>query len=390
MSNLKLKKERYSLHLQFLPLNIKADFPMNKLNLSTVFQSSGRYRIPFAFFLLFFAFFQTTFAQQEPQYTSYMFNTLAYNPAFAGSKDHLSIRALYRDQWYNFGGGLTNSTNDGRPITQSFSMHGNVLKKVGLGLNLTNDRIGARGTTSLDLSYAYRIDFGKGKIALGLQAGVMNWRANWSELSFQDPRSLDPAYENQDVSLWLPSFGAGIYYYHDNFYIGVSIPRLANISLRQDSLRSEVRRWAKTYQHLYFTIGGIFPIHRNIDFKPSLLIKSVGLFSDFLQPSDQIRSVSAPTSFEVNTSFLFYDKLWLGASFRSAIAAFFPKNNTKSSFASANVLFGYQFPEGMRIGFAYDYPLTKIANYTVGSFEVLLGWDFNRKIDKVSHPRYLF
>lgn len=342
------------------------------------------------FGIVFFINFQTAFAQQEPQYTSYMFNTLAFNPAFAGSKDHLSVRALYRDQWYNFGGGLPTSTSDGRPITQTFSMHGNVLDRVGLGLNITNDRIGARGITSVDFSYAYRINFGAGKVALGLQGGIMNWRANWSDLSFKDPRDTDPAYEDQDVSLWLPNFGAGIYYYNDKFYMGVSVPRLASISLRRDSSRADVRRWAKVYQHFYITVGGIIPINNKVDFKPSLLIKSVGLFSDFLQSGDQIRNVGAPTSIDVNGSFLFYKKLWLGASFRTAIAAFVPQNGTKSSLGSVDALFGYQFPEGMRIGFAYDYPLSKIANYTVGSFEILLGWDFVKKIDKVSHPRYIF
>jgi type IX secretion system PorP/SprF family membrane protein len=340
--------------------------------------------------LLLFCFSNLTFAQQEPQYTNYMFNTLAYNPAFAGSKDHLSIRALYRDQWYNFGGGLPTSTSDGRPVTQTFSMHGNVFDRVGLGLNIVNDKIGARGTTSVDFSYAYRIKFGEGTLALGVQGGIMNWRANWSELSFRDPRGNDNAFADNDQSLWLPSFGGGIYYNNDNFYLGVSVPKLAGISLRRDSARTDIRRWAQVYQHFYFTIGGIVPLNGKVDFKPSLLIKSVGLFSDFLQKGDQIRNVGAPTSFDINASFLFYDKLWLGVSFRSAIAAFVKQNGTKSSLGSADLLFGYQFSEGMRIGFAYDYPLSDINTYSVGSFEIMLGWDFIKKIDKIEHPRYIF
>jgi type IX secretion system PorP/SprF family membrane protein len=259
-----------------------------------------------------------------------------------------------------------------------------------MGLNIINDKIGARGSTSVDLSYAYRIKFGEGTVALGLQAGIMNWRANWSELSFRDPQGNDKAFADNNQSLWLPSFGAGIYYNNDDFYLGISVPRLAGISLRRDSARTNTRRWAKVYQHFYLTVGGIVELNGKIDFKPSLIIKSVGLFSDFLQKGDQIRNVGAPTSFDLNASFLFYDKLWLGVSFRSAIAAFVEQNGTKSSLASADLLFGYQFPEGMRIGFAYDYPLTKINNYTAGSFEILLGWDFIRKIDKVAHPRYIF
>lgn len=389
MANSTLRKDRIPSNSQYLLATIKAIFPMNKAN---HFRQKYRLKSGYSFFLLllFSAFLNSVFAQQEPQYTNYMFNTLAYNPAFAGSKDHLSIRALYRDQWYNFGGGLPTSTSDGRPVTQTFSMHGNVFDRVGLGLNIVNDKIGARGSTSVDFSYAYRIKFGEGTVALGVQGGIMNWRANWSELSFRDPRNTDNAFDDNDQSLWLPSFGGGIYYNNDNFYLGVSVPRLAGISLRRDSMRMDTRRWAKIYQHFYLTVGGIVPLNGKVDFKPSLIIKSVGLFSDFLQKGDQIRSVGAPTSFDINASFLFYDKLWLGASFRSAIAAFVEQNGTKSSLASADLIFGYQFPEGMRIGFGYDYPLTEINNYTVGSFEIMLGWDFIKKIDKVQHPRYIF
>lgn len=387
MANTILWKD--TLQSQLLPATIKAVFPMNKLN---PFCQKYWTKNVYTFFtlLLFISFLNPTFAQQEPQYTNYMFNTLAYNPAFAGSKDHLSIRALYRDQWYNFGGGLPTSTSDGRPVTQTFSIHGNAFDRVGLGINIVNDKIGARNTTSIDFSYAYRIKFGEGTLALGVQAGVMNWRANWSELTFRDPRGNDAAFADNDQNLLLPSFGGGIYYNNDKFYLGISVPRLASISLRRDSLRTNSRRWAKIYQHFYITLGGIIPINGKVDFKPSFIIKSVGLFSDFLQQGDQIRNIGAPTSFDVNASFLFYDKLWLGASFRSAIAAFVEQNGTKSSLGSADLIFGYQFSEGMRIGFAYDYPLSEINTYSVGSFEIMLGWDFIKTIDKVEHPRYIF
>ena len=408
MANFKDKKERPAPLLQILPATLKPVFPMNKLNqislagirtqgcfvpiyLSFTTQAERTNRF-FLWMLLFLGSIccQQAYGQQEPQYTNYMFNTLAFNPAYAGTKEYLSVRALHRDQWYNFGGGLSNASSDGRPITQAFSIHGNLLDKIGLGVNIVNDRIGARGATSLDIAYAYRIDFGKGKISLGIQAGIMNWRADWSQLSFKDPQSTDNAFAGENPNLWLPNVGAGVYYYNDQFYVGASIPRLASISLRSDSTRTDVRRWARVYQHLYLTVGGIMPVNGNIDFKPALIIKSVGLFGDFLQKGDQIRTVAAPTSFDVNASFLFYDKMWLGTSFRSAIAAFIKKNDTYSSVASVNAFMGYQFSEGMRIGFAYDYPLTPINNYTVGSFEIMLGWDFIKKIDKVAHPRYFF
>jgi len=116
----------------------------------------------------------------------------------------------------------------------------------------------------------------------------------------------------------------------------------------------------------------------------------VGLFSDFLQQGDEIRNVGAPTTFDINASFLFYDKMWIGTSFRSAIAAFVEENGEKSSVASVDALIGFQFSEGLRIGFAYDYPLTTINNFTPGSFELMVGWDFIKTVSSVSHPRYIF
>ena len=345
---------------------------------------------------LMLCFAATANAQQEPQYTNYLFNTLAYNPAYAGSKGYLSVRALHRDQWYDWGGVSGPSGYDGRPVTQTFTAHTGLGDRIGVGISFINDRIGAKGSTGLDLSYAYRVDFGQGIIALGLQGGIINWRADWDELDFKDPQQIDNSFNEGNPNLWIPNFGAGIYYYNENFYAGISVPRLTGIRLRDNVDESVIRRWAQIYQHFYLTLGGTIPLKGdNIIFKPSLLIKSVGLFADFLRQGDSFRTVGAPTSFDVNASFLLHQKLWLGASFRSAFEAFRRKQNditntNVSSHASADVLLGYQMAQGLRIGVAYDFPLSAINNYSTGSIEVMLGWDFVRKIDKIVTPRYFF
>ncbi len=333
-------------------------------------------------------------AQQEAQFTKYMFNTLVFNPAYAGSREHLSVVALYRDQWHGWGDDIPSvSGYDGRPVTQTFSIHTPILNRVGVGLSLVNDRTGARGVTSIEGSYAYRIDFGEGTLSLGLQGGVMNWRADWESLNFKDPRVTDNAFDGPDPSLWRPNFGAGIFFYTSRFYAGISIPHLVNFNLRQltDLEEEQLRKWAQTSQHLYITLGNAFPIKgEDLIFKPSILIKSVGLFSEFFAQGDKIKSTGAPTSFDIDLSLFFNQRFWLGTSFRSAFPAFFKNNeiDLRSSHDSIDAWIAFYLENGMRIGLAYDYPINGFGSYTHGSFEVMLGYDFGFNIDKIESPRY--
>ncbi len=338
---------------------------------------------------IFFSFFsETAFAQQEPQFTKYMFNTLSYNPGYAGSRDFMSVVAVHRSQWSGWGNG---AESDGRPVSQTFSIHSPVNNKVGLGLNVTNDKIGARQTTIINISYAYRINFGKGILSLGLQAGAMNWRADWDKLKFKDAQELDNAFNKGNSSEILPDFGAGIYFYTPKFYAGASLPHLAQFSLRDVSgeEREVIRKWARSYRHFYLTAGGIIPLKgESLVFRPSLLIKSVGFFPEFFKQGNLLREIGSPTVFDLDASFLFNKKLWLGASFRSAFAAVIKQDNRPGSFDSFDIWASFLFDKNIRIGFAYDFPLNEIANYSSGSFEIMLGYDFYREIEKVNTPRY--
>ena len=325
-------------------------------------------------FLIIFFISNNIHAQQDAMFTKYMFNSLNFNPGYAGSKEYLSLVALYRDQWLGL---------DGAPTTQTLSIHTPFKDRVGFGLNISNDKVGVTGSTVGSLSYAYRVPFGKGKVSIGLQASFMNYRTDFAKLNYKDPRSNDLSFKD-DINLWAPNFGAGIYYYSDKFYVGFSVPHLIKTDLRKESVSTT--RWAQLYRHYYFTTGLAIPLRgESLIFKPSLLIKSVGLFGDFTSNSNNRMPVGAPTEFDIDISFLFYQSLWVGASFRSSIEAFIGKTSTVDS---ADLWAMFYLNKGLRVGLAYDFTLTELRNYNKGSFEVMLGYDFYFQQKHVVTPRY--
>lgn len=338
--------------------------------------------------LFFLSFPSQMNAQQEPQFTNYMFNTLVYNPGYAGSKEYLSAVVLHRDQWFGWGNG---ADSDGRPVTQTFSVHSPVNNSVGLGLNIVQDKIGARQTTFINAVYAYRIRFGQGTLSMGIQAGAMNWHANWSELDFKDARELDFAFQGSDPSQTIPDIGAGLFFYSEKFYAGASIPHLAQFQLRDLNAEEEdfVRKWARQYRHFYFTGGVAIPLKGDrLVFRPSFLIKTVGFFPEFFKNGDLVREIGAPSTFDIDAAFLFQKKFWLGFSFRSAFAGITDQNGATSSYDSVDLWSNFLLGNGFRVGFAFDYPLTEIQNYSSGAFEIMLGYDLFREVEKVNHPRY--
>lgn len=311
-------------------------------------------------------------AQQDAMFTKYMFNSLVYNPAYAGAKDHMSIGLLHRTQWWGI---------DGAPTTQSFTAHTPLKnERVGLGLSAVNDVIGPTQTMTANLSYAYRIPVGKAKLSIGLQGGVTNWRADWNKLDLQDV--VDDAFSNAQPSFWLPNFGVGLYYYTPKFYVGASSPHLIEWDLRENNINTDI--WAKTYRHYYFATGAAINVSGDrIIFKPSLLVKNVGLLSSFSK-TESFQTIGAPTEVDVDLSFLFYHALWIGGSFRSSIEVV----DDRSSFDSVDIWASYYLSNGLRIGAAYDYTLTKLQETAKGSFELMLGYEFNYKTKKTVTPRY--
>ena len=311
-----------------------------------------------------------TIAQQDAQFTQYMFNSLNVNPGYAGSNEHMTLNLIHRSQWVGI---------KGAPTTQSFNIHSPLRnERVGVGFSAINDKIGPVGTLDLNASYAYRIPVGGSKLAVGLQAGVQNWRSDWSKLNLEDQQ--DPTFST-DVNKFLPNFGAGVYFYNKHFYTGVGCPRLVEYDLRDpNAVNSPI--YARTYRHYYGTIGAALPLGGDhLIFKPSAMIKSAGAFSK-MRKDAAFQSIGAPTSLDVDLSLFFHETLWLGTAYRTAI------ERTASSDDSFDVWLAYYLKNGLRIGAAYDYTLTDIQRASNGSFEVMLGYEFDYKTKRIVTPRY--
>lgn len=327
--------------------------------------------------LVFFISIQQGQAQQDPMFTKYMFNTLIFNPAYAGSKEHMSMTLLHRDQWWGL---------DGGPTTQTLTVHSPLKgNRVGVGGSLLHDDIGPTKEIKLTGYYAYRISFngGKSKLSLGLSASVSNWEADWTELTIDN--LADPAFTTNQ-QMWFPNAGAGLFYYNPHFYIGLSVPSVLNNRFDSNPLGNPITLQASQVRHYYLGGGLILPFDaaNTIVFKPSFLIKNSNLFGEF--QSNAMGNVGAPTEFDIDLSLLFYEALWVGMSFRSAFEGF----NGDSSYDSADIWMAYFLRNGFRVGAAFDYTLTELQRPAQGSFEIILGYEFSYKESAILTPRYFF
>ena len=282
-------------------------------------------------------------AQQDPQYTQYMYNMNVVNPAYAGSKENLSIGLLYRDQW---------SGLDGAPKSFTFSAHSPVGEKTGLGLSAISDEIGPVKETNVYADFSYTLNLGATtKLAFGIKAGATFHDVNLTSLQLDD--SADPAFAS-NINNTYPNVGAGVLLYGDNYYIGLSAPNfLKSTHLDADP---DGREYGNEEMHYFATAGYVFQLGENLKFKPSTLVKA---------------SFESPLSFDVNANFLFYDRFEIGASYRYEDAI--------------SGLVGVRATDWMHIGFAYD---NSISDIDEPSYEAFIIFDvfFNKKTYR--SPRY--
>jgi type IX secretion system PorP/SprF family membrane protein len=314
------------------------------------------------------------YTQQDAMFTKYMFNTLIFNPAYAGSYDYLSINAIHRSQWLGI---------DGAPTTQSLTIHSPVSNRVGLGFSLVNDAIGPVGTTQANFVYAYRFKIGKGTLSTSLQAGVFNWRADWTKLTFKDGQAGDPAYQDPTPNRWMPNFGAGIYYQSERYFLGFSSPHIVNHDLRKKGPNdTDDMLGAQLYRHYYAFGGMVVPIRgEDIVCRPTFLVRRVGLFEN----NRASQTIAAPTGVDLDLGFFFFQKLWIGVSYRTAVEAV---TNQSSSVDSGDIWAAVHFRNGLRIGAAYDYTLSSLQRVGGNSFEVMIGYELDYRVDRVITPRY--
>lgn len=288
-----------------------------------------------------------TEAQQAPMYSQYMFNMLNINPAYAGSRGVGTGTALYRNQWLGIEGAPQTAS-----LSYDMSLHE---KKIGLGFQFYDDRIGIERTTGLNASYAFRIQLTEsGTLSLGLQAGVLNYRANYSEVRTFQPN--DPSF-NQNISGILPAAAAGIYYNSDKFYIGVSTPQLLKTKLSLNNSADVVSTTRDL--HYYLATGFVLDLSQDLALKPSMLVKAVS---------------GAPVEFDFNTNLWIQNVISFGASYRTGDAMV--------------GMVELQLNKQLRLGYAYDKTFSDLGTYNNGTHEMMLRYEFGSAAGKVASPRF--
>lgn len=288
------------------------------------------------------------FAQQDPLFSQYMFNKLAVNPAYAGSRDALTADVIYRYQWVHI---------PGAPKTLTASLHSAMYNPhIGLGLNVYSDLIGATVNQGALATFAYRIIFPDAKLSFGIQAGVKYTDILWSQVIPYDTE--DPLYRTQMKNNAVPDANFGIYYYSDHYYIGLSSKQLLQNQMSIVTVNGK-NEYTKLLRHFYGMAGAALPVSDGVIFRPSILAK-------FVQ--------NAPPQMDLNLSMLVEEKFLVGASYRTEKAISFMTEIFLS-------------PE-IRIGYAYDLWLNQLQAYNKGSHEVRLGFDLNVIRNRMITPRY--
>ena len=304
----------------------------------------------FILLLLAFLFRQAAvFAQQQAQFTQYMFNTNAVNPAYAGSRGTVSALTLYRTQWVGF---------EGAPTTLMFNVNSPFHNdKLGAGITLINEKTGPTKQTGVFSDFVFRINMKQSSLSFGLKAGVDVFQANFS--SINTIASNDVQFQSDVSSKLLPNFGFGLYYKAEKYYFGLSTPKLVQNTIDIENTNSSVAHLEVNKIHYYFIGGCIVDISTFVKFKPTMQVKF---------------TYGAPVSVDANASFLFYEKLWLGGMVRIGDAV--------------GLLLQYQFTSQFRVGYSYDFTTSKFGKYNNGTHEIMLGYDFNSSKEKIRSPRY--
>jgi type IX secretion system PorP/SprF family membrane protein len=284
-------------------------------------------------------------AQQDPVYSQYMFSMMSINPAYAGSRDVLSVTGIYRKQWVNVKGSPTTQFLSG-----DFALKN---KKVGLGAQLFNDESGIIQNTGFYGSYAYRIRFNKAVLSMGIQAGVTRFKANYSALQLGDDQ-LDPAFaDNQNE--FRPNFGAGVYFNTERFYAGISVPHLVGAGkVETDAKGGSIREQAN---HWFFTTGVVLPLSPYLNLKPSVLLRVVD---------------GAPLHADINANLWMHDVVAIGVSYRTS--------------ESLVGMLEFQATPQFRFGYAYDYMFSSLKGF--GSHEFMLRYEFGYNKKNMVSPRY--
>ncbi len=281
-------------------------------------------------------------AQQEPQFTQYMYNMFIINPAYAGSNNVLTAVGFYRSQWNDI---------PGAPKTISFTMEKPLSnEKIGVGFTAYSDQIGPSKELFASLSASYSIQTSQNsELSFGLKAGIHNLAVNFNQANYQHEDLIE------NFSKFSPTIGLGAFWYSNNWYVGASIPNILQTNYLDPVLKSE----ASKKPHYYLTAGYIFMLNDNLKFKPAALLKAV---------------TGAPMSFDISANFMFSDKLTLGTAYRLE--------------DSVALLTSFQITEQLNLGYAFDYGIGDISEISKFSHEFMLKYEFNSYRTRSYSPRF--
>ncbi|MEG0762112.1 type IX secretion system membrane protein PorP/SprF [Flavobacterium sp. FlaQc-28] len=295
--------------------------------------------------LIFIFFSVVGFAQQDAQYTQYMYNTINVNPAYAGSRGVMSVFGLYRTQWIGL---------DGAPKTSSFSLNTPINNSdIGIGVSLVNDKIGPTNENTLSTDISYSIPTSETfKLSFGIKATANLFNLDINKLNPEDQG--DPQFQDLN-NKFSPNIGAGVYWHSDKAYVGFSIPNFIETNRYDDN---DVAIF-KDKINYYLMAGYVFDLNYYLKFKPAVLTKMVQ---------------GAPLQVDLSGNFMFNEKFVVGLAYRWS--------------ASLSAMAGFQVSEGMYIGYAYDRETTKLNNYNSGSHEIFLRFEFFNNYNKMISPRF--
>jgi type IX secretion system PorP/SprF family membrane protein len=284
-------------------------------------------------------------AQQDAQYTQYMYNTINVNPAYAGSRGVMSIFGLHRTQWVGL---------DGAPVTNAFSINTPINNSnLGVGLSFVNDKIGPTNENAISADVSYTVQTSETyKLSFGVKGTANLFNLDVNKLNPQD--AGDPQFQNLDNS-FTPNIGAGVYFHSDKMYIGLSVPNFFETKRYSDN---DVALNAER-MNFYLIAGYVFDLSYNLRFKPALLTKAVE---------------GAPLQVDVSGNFLYNDKFMLGVAWRWD--------------AAVSAMAGFQVTDGLFIGYGYDHETTRLRRFNSGSHEVFLRFELFKKHNKIVSPRF--
>ena len=287
-------------------------------------------------FILFIS--MKAYAQQDPQFTQYMYNMSVINPAYATAEENiLNIGGLYRSQWVGV---------QGAPKTATFFAHAPVGERVELGISFVNDQIGdVVNENNIYADFAYVLPVGlQSKLSLGIKAGVTFFNTDFSGFNLQSGNvSTDIAF-NENINQTFPNVGIGAFYFSDNYYIGLSAPNL--LTTKHLEAEDGIRSTGVESIHYFFTGGYVFDINDNLKLKPAFMVKGVS---------------GAPFAVDLTANVLINNKLEAGLAYRLEDAV--------------SALVNFRINEQLRIGYAYDYTTSNLSNFSSGSHEIFLLFD---------------